>query len=70
MYTIIVAIHHRKLIEPILLAEGLEYEHTAILDAAVLDSKELYVETTRGPKSLASLQQEGISNKIAAGKEK
>lgn len=45
-------INHCKLIGTTLLVKGLEYEHAVILDADLLDAKELYVAMTRGSKSL------------------
>lgn len=45
-------IKHQKLIGTTLLVKGLEYDHAVILDADVLDAKDLYVAMTRGSKSL------------------
>jgi len=45
-------ISHRKLIGTTLLVKGLEYDHAVILEADILDAKDLYVAMTRGSKSL------------------
>ncbi len=45
-------ISHQKLIGTTLLVKGLEYDHAVILDADILDAKDLYVAMTRGSKSL------------------
>lgn len=45
-------ISHKKLIGTTLLVKGLEYDHAVILDADSLGAKDLYVEMTRGSKSL------------------
>lgn len=45
-------ISHRKLIGTTLLVKGLEYDHAVILDADILDAKDLYVAMTRGSKTL------------------
>lgn len=45
-------ISHRKIIGTTLLVKGLEYDHVVILNADILDVKDLYVAMTRGSKSL------------------
>ena len=46
---------HRKLIGTTLLVKGLEYDHAVILDADILNAKDLYVAMTRGSKSLTMI---------------
>ena len=45
-------VSHCKLIGTTLLVKGLEYEHAVILDADILDAKDLYVAMTRGSNTL------------------
>ena len=53
-------ISHRKLIGTTLLVKGLEYEHAVILDADILDAKDLYVAMTRGSRTLTIIGTERL----------
>lgn len=45
-------VRHTKLIATTLLVKGLEYDHAILLEADMLDRKQLYVAMTRGARSL------------------
>jgi len=53
----------KRLVSRTLLITGLEFDHAIILDADVLNAKELYVAMTRGTKSLTILSSSQVLKK-------
>ncbi len=45
------------------LIKGLEFDHSIVLDADVLNAKELYVAMTRGTKSLTVIPESPVIQK-------